>query len=85
MSVRNARVGPGRRWKIRLHRRYATGAKSGMMIFVPREKTKIDIAAEKIADVLIDHMEETMTPAQARAMRRDLHRLAVKSTQTARN
>ncbi len=56
-----------------------------MMIFVPREKTKIDIAAEKIADVLIDHMEETMTPAQARAMRRDLHRLAVKSTQTARN
>lgn len=56
-----------------------------MMTFMPRKKTKIDIAAEKIADVLIDHMEETMTPAQARAMHRDLHRLAVKSSRSARN
>jgi hypothetical protein len=51
-----------------------------MIIFMPGKKAKIDKAAERIADLLIEHMEATMTPAQAGAMRRDLHRLAVKSS-----
>jgi len=44
-----------------------------------RKKSNVNIAAEKIADMLIEHMEETMTPAEAKAMRTDLHKLAVKS------
>jgi hypothetical protein len=44
-----------------------------------RKKNKVNQAAEKIADLLIQHMEETMTPAQARTMHRDLHKLARKT------
>jgi hypothetical protein len=39
---------------------------------MPRRKSKRDIAAEKMADLLIEHMEETMSPAQAQAMLSDL-------------
>jgi hypothetical protein len=45
-----------------------------------RKNNKVGEAAEKMADILIAHMEETMTPAQAKAMRTDIHKLAVKST-----
>ena len=39
---------------------------------MPRKKSKRDIAAEKIAGLLIEHMEETMTPAEGKAMLKDL-------------
>jgi hypothetical protein len=44
------------------------------------KKARVNTAAKKIAHILISHMEATMTPAQARAMRRDLHKLAVSAT-----
>jgi hypothetical protein len=47
-----------------------------------RKKSKLDIAAEKITEILVSHME-TMSPAQARAMRKDIHGLAVKSSRSA--
>ena len=43
-----------------------------------KKKNNIDVAAKQIVDLLIDHMEETMTPAKARMMRKDLHKLAIK-------
>lgn len=45
-----------------------------------KSKDRVTIAAEKIADVLIGHMEETMTPAQAKTLRKDLHKLSAKSS-----
>jgi hypothetical protein len=39
---------------------------------MPRKKSKQDIAAEKIASLLIEHMEETLTPAQGKTMLKDL-------------
>jgi hypothetical protein len=39
-----------------------------MIIFMPGKKAKIDKAAERIADLLIEHMEATMTPAQGRCV-----------------
>ena len=47
------------------------------------KKKTVEKAATKIADNLIGYMEEAMTPAQARAMREDLHKLAVKSNRRA--
>lgn len=37
-----------------------------------RGKTKAEIVAEKIASLLIEHMEETMTPRQAKRMLEDI-------------
>jgi hypothetical protein len=41
-----------------------------------KEKSKVDIAAEGLADLLIEHMEATMTPAQAKAALRKLDELS---------
>jgi hypothetical protein len=37
-----------------------------------KQKTRREIAAEKMANLLIEHMEETMTRAQGKAMLKDL-------------
>lgn len=52
-------------------------------MYMTTKRRAVGKAATKIADILIDHMEETMTPAEARAMRGDLHKLAVKSNSPA--
>jgi len=39
---------------------------------MPRKKAKREAAADEMADLLIAHMEETLTPAQAKTMLRDL-------------
>jgi hypothetical protein len=39
---------------------------------MPRKNSRRDAAAEKMAGLLIEHMEETMTPAEANATLRDL-------------
>jgi hypothetical protein len=49
-----------------------------------QRKTKRDAAAEKMADLLIEHMEETMTPAQAKAMIGDLKSFSKKSRRFSR-
>jgi len=45
---------------------------------MPREKSKRDNAAERITGLLIEHMEETMAPAQAKAMLKNLKTLSLK-------
>jgi hypothetical protein len=45
---------------------------------MPRKKSKRDDAAERIAGLLIEHMEETMTPAQAKTMLKDLKTFSLK-------
>jgi hypothetical protein len=35
---------------------------------MPPKKSKRDAAAEKMADILIQHMEENLTPAQAKTL-----------------
>jgi hypothetical protein len=41
-----------------------------------RKKTQLDIAVEKTAEILQEHMS-TLSPAEARAMRKEIHALAV--------
>jgi hypothetical protein len=43
-----------------------------------RKKSNRDIAAEKIASLLMEHMEETMTPAQGKAMLKNLKTFSLK-------
>jgi hypothetical protein len=42
------------------------------------QKSRRDIAAEKIARLLIEHMEETMTPARGKAMLKDIRTFSLK-------
>jgi hypothetical protein len=67
-------------WKYKLGCDCSGGSRiwyKGAGEYMANKKDNVDVAAEKIVDLLIDHMEETMTPAEARAMREDLHTLAV--------
>jgi hypothetical protein len=52
---------------------------------MPKKKSKRDIAAEKIASLLIEHMEETMTPAQGKAMLKDLKTFSSKPRRSSRH
>ncbi len=47
-----------------------------------KKKSKLDEAVEKTAAILESHMS-TLPPARAKAMRKDLHVLAVKSSRNA--
>jgi len=49
---------------------------------MPTKKAKLDVAARRAAEIIAGHLE-TLTPADAKAMRSDLHKLAVKSSRRA--
>jgi hypothetical protein len=44
-----------------------------------KKKTKLDRAVERAAEIISAHLE-TLPPKQAKAMRKELHELAVKSS-----
>jgi len=45
---------------------------------MPPKKSKRDAAAEKMADILIQHMEENLTPARAKALMANIKAFAQK-------
>ena len=49
---------------------------------MPTKKAKLDAAARRAAEIIAGHLE-TLAPADAKAMRKDLHKLAVKSSRRA--
>jgi len=49
---------------------------------MPTKKAKLDAATRTAAEIIAGHLE-TLTPANAKAMRNDLHKLAVKSSRRA--
>ena|ERR1700687_76560 len=51
-------------------------------IEMAKKKSKLDKATERTAEILRAHLE-SLPIAQAKAMRKDLHRLAVKSSRSA--
>jgi hypothetical protein len=48
-----------------------------------KEKNLIDKAVERTAEILLAHFE-TLPPAEVKAMRKEIHALAVKSSRSAR-
>jgi hypothetical protein len=52
------------------------------LIVMAIKKTKLDAAVTRAAAILQDHLE-TLPPAEAKAMLKDIHKLAVKSSRSA--
>jgi hypothetical protein len=48
-----------------------------------RKKTQLDLAVERTAEILEEHMS-ALSPAEARAMQKEIHALAVKSSRSKR-
>jgi hypothetical protein len=49
----------------------------------PKQKAALDKAVARAADIIGGHLR-ALTPAASKAMRRDIHKLAVKSSRSAR-
>jgi len=59
-----------------------TVAREEYSCFMPRKKTKLDIAAAKAAEIIQAHLE-TLPLAEAKAARREIYALAVRPSRSA--